>query len=98
MGTFLLIVKYATLVPTLVGIINAGINFVESVKADAPGPEKKQAVIDGLRSMWEDIASEAKIKEPFDVFEPLISRLIDFAVAIYNVIGHFTHKDAGATS
>lgn len=90
----LTLLKHVTLIPHLIFIVQAVVGFIESVKAHDPGPEKKAAAMQSIRDGWSIAQEEFKIKEPFDVLEPVLSYLIDLAVSVYNMVGYFTKKDA----
>lgn len=88
--------KYITLIPILIQVVQAAVQFVESVRSDAPGPEKKAAVMDSLTASWGALQSEFKITVPFAVLGPIVSFLIDLAVSVYNAVGYFRKKEAPA--
>lgn len=89
--------RYITLIPRLVAIVQAAVAFVEGVKAHDPGTEKKAAVLEALESGWEGIGKEFQINVPYTVLKDVISFLVDFAVSIYNLVGYFKKKDAPAS-
>jgi len=79
------VVTYFKYVPSLVGIILGAVAMVEAIRAGDPGPEKKAAVLAAIQGIWAQIAAEQNITVAFDKLIPLISILIDLAVALYNV-------------
>lgn len=89
----LALLKYVTLIPRLVFIVQAVVAFIESVKEHEPGTDKKAAAMESIRDGWGIAQEQFKIKEPFDVLEPVLSYLIDLAVSVYNMVGYFRKKD-----
>ena len=88
--------RYVSLIPILIQVVQAAVQFVESVRADSPGPEKKAAVMDSLAASWGGLQNEFKITVPFSVLGPIVSFLIDLAVSVYNAVGYFRKKEAPA--
>lgn len=87
-------VKYITYIPTLVVLIQAAVAFIEALKKEAPGPEKKQDVMNALEASWDSFFP--KKVDAFDAVKPVISYLIDLCVSVYNAVGYFTKKEAEA--
>jgi len=82
---FMDLVKYVTYVPNLITVVMASVAMVEAVKTGATGPEKKAAVLESIKLMWDKMAVDFKITASYESLVPLISLLIDLAVTIYNI-------------
>jgi len=92
----LAMLRYIMLIPILISLVQAAVQFVESVRADSPGPEKKAAVMDSLAASWGGLQKEFQITVPFSALGSIVSVLIDLAVSIYNAVGYFRKKEAPA--
>ena len=78
------IVSALRYIPSLVGVVMGAVAMVEAVKEGDPGADKKAAVLASIQGMWTQISAEYGIPGGYDKFIPLLSLLIDLAVAIYN--------------
>jgi hypothetical protein len=82
---FMDIVGYIKYVPSLVGVVMGAVAMVEAVMVGDPGTAKKAAVLASISGMWGQISAEYGIAGDFSKFVPILSLLIDLAVAIYNI-------------
>jgi hypothetical protein len=81
---FMDIISYVRYIPSLVGVVMGSVAMVEAIKAGDTGPDKKNAVLTSIQSMWTQISTEFGVPGGFDKYAPLLSLLIDLCVLIYN--------------
>ena len=68
--------------------------LVEQFEIEGNGEEKKKAVLDVIRELYDqgkDFGFEIPMQKEFVL--KIADKLIDIVVNFYNVVGFFTHKD-----
>ena len=85
--------RIAALIPILIQVISELITVVED--STMRGEEKREAVIDGLLSIWTGIFLEFNpnwAKYPVDTVIRIAGLLVDNLVALKHAVGLFTRK------
>lgn len=81
--------KYIALVPAIYQFVLSTVQLIEQVAEGMPGADKKSMFMQALQDGWASFQVAFGFKTEFGTFEPLISLLVDFIVAILNVTGVF---------
>jgi ribosomal protein L12E/L44/L45/RPP1/RPP2 len=88
--------KYLNLVPVLVAVVSGIVNFIEHLHDGSF--DKKGKALELFDSAWPSIAAGFGITAPVESIRGIVSAIIEIAVAGFNLVGIFTHKDAAAVA
>jgi|SRR5579875_1546088 len=88
-GVPLKIIQYIILAPSVIQLVNT---LVQTFESAGNGEEKKKAVLDSVKMVYDTTNSFFPIKVPYAFVESLAGASVDIIVDFYNLIGHFKHK------